>query len=114
MKVNRIIHFRKFNPHTSQLTDFKYLLFGSSQETFLAHYVNKPPDFDQVLSVRVDGHSFKDAELGTGIEVTISGKPNQASERVKDAQQVAENMPTADPERPLKFNLKTDKEIYFE
>ncbi len=113
VKVNRIVHFRKFNPHASQLMELKYLLFGSAQEAFLAHYISKPPDFDQVLSVKVNGHSFTDAELGTGIEVTIAGKPNQASERVKEAQQVIGFMQTANA-KTLKFNLKADKEIYFE
>ena len=113
VKVIRIVHFRKFNPHASQPADLKYLLFGSSQETFLAHYINKPPDFDQVLSVKVDGHSFTDAELSKGLEVAIQGKPNQASDRVKVAQQVTGLMQTADA-RTLKFNLKADKEIYFE
>jgi len=113
VKVSRIIHFREFNPHASQLAELKYLLFGSSQESFLAHYINKPPDFDQVLSVKVDGHSFTDAELGKGIEIAIQGKSNQANERVKVAQQVTGLMQTSDA-RTLKVNLKADKEIYFE
>lgn len=113
VKVIRIVHFRKFNPQSSQLAELKYLLFGSSQETFLAHYINKPPDFDQVLSVKVDGHSFTDAELGKGIETTIQGKSNQASERIKVAQQITGIMQTADA-RTLKFDLKAEKEIYFE
>ena len=114
VKLNRIVHYRKFNPNASRLADLKYLLFGSSQEIFLAHYISKPPDFDQILSVKVDGHNFTDAELGIGIEITIPGKSNQASERIKEAQQVTGQMPTADPRRPLKFNLKADQEIYFE
>ena len=114
VKVNRIVHFRKFNPHAGQPKELKYLLFGSAQETFLAHYISQPPDFDQVLSVKVDGHGFTDAGLGKGIEVTIPGRPDRAGERVKEAQQVAGQMQTADPKRPLKFNLKADKEIYFE
>jgi hypothetical protein len=88
-------------------------LFGSAQETFLAHYISQPPDFDQVLLVKVDGHSFTDAELGKGIEVTIPGRPNEASERVQEAQQVTGLIQTADA-RALEFKLEADKEIYFE
>lgn len=113
VRVNRIIHFRKFNPHASQPAELKYLLFGSAQELFLAHYINKPPDFDQVLSIKVDGHSFTDAELGTGIEIMISGKPNQASERIKETQQATGLTQMVDG-RTLKFTLKADKVIYFE
>ena len=112
VKVSRIVHFRKFNPHASPPAELKYLLFGSAQEPFLAHYISKPPDFDQVLSVKIDGHRFTDAELSKGIEVTIPGKPNQAKERVKEAQQVPGLAQMAD--KPLKFNLKAEKEIYFE
>lgn len=114
VRVSRIIHFRKFNPHASQPAELKYLLFGSAQEPFLAHYITKPPDFDQVLSVKIGGHSFTDAELGTGIEITIPGKLNLASERIKEAQQVAVQIQRPDPKKPLEFNLKADREIYFE
>ena len=113
VKVNRVIHFRKFDPQASKPVELKYLLFGSAQETFLAHYISQPPDFDQVLSVKVDGHSFTNAELGKGIEVTIPGKANQASERVKEAQQVKGLTQTADA-RALEFKLEAGKEIYFE
>ena len=113
VKVNRVIHFRKFDPQASKPAELKYLLFGSAQETFLAHYISQPPDFDQVLSVKVDGHSFTDAELGKGIEVTIPGKANQASERVQEAQQVTGlTQPTG--ARALEFKLEAEKEIYFE
>lgn len=66
-----------------------------------------------MLSVKVDGHSFTDAELGKGIEVTIPGKANQASERVREAQQVTGVTQTADASA-VKISLKADKEIYFE
>src|SRR5262249_16505595 len=69
VKINRVVHFRKFDPRASKPEQLKYLLFGGSQEPFLAHYISQPPDFDQVLSVKVDGHRFTDAELSKGIEV---------------------------------------------
>jgi hypothetical protein len=113
VKISRVVHFRMFNPQVSKSAELKYLLFGSSQESFLAHYISQPPDFDQILSVKVDGHSFTDAELGKGVEVTILDKSNHAIERVKETQQVTGLTQTADA-RTLKFNLKGDKEIYFE
>ena len=113
VKVNRVVHFRKFNPQAGKPAELKYLLFGSAQEIFLAHYISQPPDFDQMLSVKVEGHSFTDAELGKGIEVTIPGRPNEASERVQEAQQVTGVTQTTDA-RALEFKLEADKEIYFE
>ena len=113
VRVNRIVHFRKFNPHTSQVKELKYLLFGNTQETFLAHYISKPPDFDQMLVIKVSGHNFTDEELGRGLEITIPGKANQASERMKEAQEVTGQiqMPAT---KILQVNLKADREIYFE
>jgi hypothetical protein len=113
VKVSRVVHFRKFNPQEKKSKKLKYLLFGSSQESFLAHYISRPPDFDQVLSVKVVGHSFTDAELHKGIEVTITDKSNKANERVKEAQQVTGVTQTTGAQA-LKFSLKADKEIYFE
>jgi hypothetical protein len=46
-------------------------------------------------------------------EVTIPGKANQASERVKEAQEVTGVTQTADVST-VKISLKADKEIYFE
>jgi hypothetical protein len=112
--VDRVIHFRKFNPTPNQPAVLKYLLFGIAQELFLAHYITRPPDFDQVLSVAVTGHAFTDAELSKGIEITIPGKQNQVGERLKEAQQVAGQQQTANPAQPLTFTLKVNKEIYFE
>ena len=113
VKVNRIVHFRMFEPQADKPVELKYLLFGRAQEIFLAHYISKPPDFDQVLSVKVDGHSFTDAELSKGIELTIPGRPNQASARIKEAEPVKGQTLTADGQT-VKFNLNADKVIYFE
>jgi hypothetical protein len=60
----------------------------NGMELFLAHSIIKPPDFDQVLSVKVIDHSFTMQKVPKGIEVTIPGKSNKANERVKEAQQV--------------------------
>jgi hypothetical protein len=113
VKVNRVIHFRMFDPRADKPGELKYLLFGRVQETFLAHYVSKPPDFDQVLSVKVDGHTFTDVELSKGIELTIPGRLNQASARIKEAETAKGQTQTADGQT-LKFNLKAGKVIYFE
>jgi hypothetical protein len=87
--VKQVIHGQKFEPADDKPGELTYFLFGKGMELFLAHSISKPPDFDQVLSVKVEGHSFTDAELGKGIEVTIPGRPNEASERAQEAQQVA-------------------------
>jgi hypothetical protein len=113
VKIDRVVHFRKFSPQATKPAELKYLLFGDGQETFLAHYISQPPDFDQVLSVKVGDHGFTDADLGSGIEVTIPGSRNQASDRLKEAQEVA-GITQMTGGRQSKLNLKTGKVIYFE
>lgn len=113
VKVSRVVHFRRFNAQESWLEKLKYLLFGNSQETFLAHYISKPPDFDQMLLVKVVGNSFTDAELSKGIEVIIPNNSNKATERIKEGQQVTGLAQTTDAQT-LTLNFKADKEIYFE
>lgn len=113
VKISRVVHFRKFTPQATRPEQLKYLLFGNSQEAFLAHYISQPPDFDQVLSVKVDGHSFTDAELGNGIEVIIPDRPNQVKERIKEAQQVTGLTKMTDAQA-VQFKVKATKEIYFE
>lgn len=113
VKINRVVSFRKFDPKASKPEQLKYLLFGTPQEMFLAHFITKPPDFDQVLSVQAIGHSFTEAELVKGIEVTIPDRRNRASERIKETQQVRGISRTAGSPT-LKLELKADKVIYFE
>lgn len=113
VKINRVVSFRKFDPKASKPEQLKYLLFGTPQESFLVHCISKPPDFDQVLSVKVVGHGFTSAELGKGIEVIIPDRRNRASERVRETQQVSGLTRTIGT-RTLKFELKADKVIYFE
>ncbi len=113
VKISRVVHFRKFTPQATRPEQLKYLLFGNSQEAFLAHYISQPPDFDQVLAVKVDGHSFTDAELGKGIEVIIQGSSNNVKERIKEVQQVTGLTKMADAQA-VQFKVKATKEIYFE
>jgi hypothetical protein len=66
------------------------------------------PRFRNGILDPIAGH----AELGKGIEVTITGKSNKVNERVKEAQQVTELTQTnAAP--ALNFNLEADMDIYF-
>ncbi len=113
VKINRVVHFRKLHPLANKPVELKYLLFGNAEELFLAHYITKPPDFDQVLSVTVSAHSFTNAELSKAIEVTIPKRTNQANARIKETQQVSGQTQTADGQT-LKVNLNAGKVIYFE
>jgi len=58
VNVKQVMHAQKFEPADDKPEELTYFLFGKGMELFLAHSISKPPDFDQVLSVKVEGHSF--------------------------------------------------------
>jgi hypothetical protein len=49
--VVRAHNFRRLLPATDRAEHLKYILFGEPGDRYLAHWITKPPDFDQVLSV---------------------------------------------------------------
>ena len=82
VSVGRVVVGKKFDPGAAGLEQLEYVLFGSAPDLWLVHVLTKPPDFDHILSVDVDGHAFSDEELGAGIPITIAGRSNVAEERL--------------------------------
>jgi len=116
-RVHRVIYARKFDPATEKLQQLTYVLFGSEHELFLAHLISKPPDFDQILSVKAIGHQISPGELDRGIKVIFADRRNTASERLEPGQQPQQ--PRTEfllPTRELPFDLQVQpvKEFYFE
>jgi hypothetical protein len=48
-----------------------------------------PPDFDQLLSVKVTGHEFTDEELAKGVQVVFPATTNTPADRLRAKQQIA-------------------------
>ena len=111
--IKRIIHFREFNPDASPPPSLEYVLFGKGNETFLAHFISKPPDFDQVISVRIPDHPFTDSEMAGGLSVSFD-KPNTIDNRLKERAQEEGRVSARNPSQPLKLEFRTDRELYFE
>lgn len=115
VNVKRVVHFRKFNPRDGKPTQLEYLLFGRPDELFLAHFIGKPPDFDQVLSVKIGGRSFTDEELGRGLRVRIPGRANTARKRLKEGQQApGAILNGGTPTTPAGLQIQAGTEFYFE
>lgn len=114
--IKRVIHFREFNPKAKKPPLLEYLLYGQPEELFLTHFISKPPDFDQTLSVKVAGHDFTEAELNGGVRVIIAGRPNTAPQRIKEGQDVAGEalLGGAQSQKPLKLQITAGREFYFE
>lgn len=115
VSVNRLIHFRKFDPSAKKPSELEYILFGKGEEIFLAHAISKAPDFDQILSVKISGLGFTDEMLGRGIMITVN-RPNTIVQRIKENQKVKARLPlTRDPKisgQEIEINAGT--EFYLE
>jgi hypothetical protein len=46
-----------------------------------------PPDFDQILSVKITGHQFTDEELSRGVSVIFQDRNDTAAQRIKENEQ---------------------------
>ena len=89
VNVRRVVHFHKFVPGAPKPAQLQYILFGKGAETFLAHLIAQPPDFDQIVSVNVTGRQFSDDELSNGIKVTFPGTVNAGKTRIKEKQKAS-------------------------
>ena len=116
VEVTKVVHARQFDPRSQGLAQLEYLLFGKGHELFLAHLITRPPDFDQILSVRVMGQEFTDEELRHGVPVVLPGRANSVSERIREGEQtVAEaRLAGEDGPRAVEIQLQTGTEFYFE
>lgn len=112
--VRQVVHFREFDPAAASPAKLEYILFGKGKELFLAHFIARPPDFDQVLSVSVAGRAFTDEELGRGMRVSFE-RPNSIAQRLMERQEaVGEVRDAGGAAAPLKVRFKAGTEFYFE
>jgi hypothetical protein len=112
--IKKVIHFREFDPKATKPSHLEYLVFGKGNELFLAHLITLPPDFDQILSVKVSGHTFTDAELGQGVRIVIPESTNSARHRIKETQEVAAEISAAGGGATKTLKLQAGIEFYFE
>jgi hypothetical protein len=114
VSVKNVVHFREFDPAATAPSQLEYILFGKGKELFLAHFITRPPDFDQVLSVTVSDRSFTDEELRKGLRVVFK-RPNSIALRLMEKQAaVGEVSDGSGTSSPLTAKFKAGTEFYFE
>jgi hypothetical protein len=113
VNVVNVVHFHKFVPGAAKPTQLQYILFGKGPETFLAHFITAPPDFDQIMSVRLTGQQFTDAELSRGITVTFPGRTNTSRARLKEKVRASGTFLIAGA-NPRPLQVEVLREFYFE
>jgi hypothetical protein len=110
--VAHVVALREFQPDAEPLTDLEYLLFGAGDQLFAAHVITRPPDFDQVLSVRIVGAGPGDDVTRSGVRVAVPGRPNVATDRLRPGERVT--VEVRDTTTPASFQLETVDELYLE
>jgi hypothetical protein len=111
--VKNVVHFRMFDPSTERPNDLTYILFGTGKELFLAHWISKPPEFDQIVSVNLDSRPFSDDQLERGIEVVFE-RPNSSVSRIKAGERVPGKGHVAGAHQFLDLMVTAETEFYFE
>jgi hypothetical protein len=114
--VTGVIHFQELGP-ADKAANLEYILFGSEQQSFLAHRITQPPDFDQVLSVKISDHVFTEDELRRehfGVLITIPERPNTPHDRIKLDEKVSGRGHVTGAHQIFEVNVEVVSEIYFE
>jgi len=114
VRVKRVIHFQEFDPKARKPPMLEYLLLGKGPELIMAHLITAPPDFDQILTVKITEHAFTNEELAKGVPVVFPATTNATASRLREKQQVAGEITVGNAPAPKKIQVEVTREIYFE
>jgi hypothetical protein len=113
VRVVDVVYAKRFD-RGGKPNDLTYVLFGRGGEFFLGHRISQPPDFDQILSVQLAGAQPDEDELNAGIEVVLPGRPNTATERLRDGTSVTARGHVTGAHQFLSLEIADVHELYFE
>jgi hypothetical protein len=82
VEIKNLVYLRLFQPDDKKPMVLTYLLFGNDAETFMAHYIGNYPDFDQILSVRINSKNLPFNENESIALVTIPSRNNDKALRL--------------------------------
>jgi hypothetical protein len=82
VRVTDVVYAQKLD-QSATFDELRYILFGRGDELFLAHLLSRPPDFDQIVSVRLVGLHPDEDELKRRIEVVVPGRANTIQQRIR-------------------------------
>jgi hypothetical protein len=112
VKVQRVIHFQKL-PTPIKLDQLAYILFGKGRELFLAHLITRPPDFDQILAITVNGDDIAGVDLDSGVKLNVLERKNAAPQRIHAKEQIVGLIETAENTN-RELMIEAQMEMYFE
>lgn len=112
VEVINVIYHHELDRRAQRLEHLTYMLFGKGSERFLAHRISSPPDFDHLQLVDVQGRDFSDDQLRHGVEITVTGRLNEPSNKVQERETVAAIARVDGQEVPVEIDAKD--ELYFD
>jgi hypothetical protein len=113
VNIENVVYFQELHPQGPELQNLEYVLFGKGQELFLAHVISKPPDFDQIVSIKVGDHQLTDEDLRQGVLVTFPERTNSIQNKIKEGERLSGTV------RPFTrgasdLQIEANIEFYFE
>jgi hypothetical protein len=114
VKIKRVIYAQELDGTRTKPDKLTYLLFGRPGELFLAHRITTPPDFDQIISVKIEGHKITEQELAGGVEVVFLERPNTAAQRLKEKEKLKGRGHVTGAHQFLNLSVEGVTEFYFE
>ena len=94
--------------------ELDYILFGGEPELFLAHRITQPPDFDQLLGVKLSGHEFTDDDFARGVLITLRDRENSPARRLRMGETVSAQGRVAGTDIVMTVEVEVTTEYYFE
>jgi hypothetical protein len=115
VKIKRVIYAEELDGTRTKPDKLTYTLFGRPDELFMAHQVAAPPpDFDQIISVKVDGHNLTEQELKQGVQVVFLDRPNTVGGRFKEKEKSKAQGHVTGAHQFLNLDVEGLTEFYFE
>ena len=84
VNIKKVVYQQMFNPQEDRPKFLEYILFGTPQETFLAHKISGVPNYDQILSVSPGDPS--EQQIIDGAIVVSLGLKDQFDSAMKEGQ----------------------------
>jgi len=106
VNIKRVIHFRAFNPNAKISPTLEYLLFGNSQEQYVAHKIIAPNDFDQILAAK-NLIPLTDNELNKALTMVFPNRPTP-----NESEMFRLSLKSNDPQNPaIQINGKGNQKL---
>jgi hypothetical protein len=99
---------------SDELPALTYVMFGGDNERFLAHFISKAPDFDQLLAIAATGQLPSADDLQRGVTIEVAGRGTRPTDRLKVKDVVPARGHVTGAHQFLDLSITVNAELYFE